>query len=754
MDGASDLLRANIPVYTLLYDSLVSGGLPLWSWNMGIGTTIFSHADAMTDPFTYVSMIGGRENIAYMLVWVLILKIVLEGAAFSLYLRHFDINPAVIIIGSLMYAFSGYSLIMGSNLVLGTVLVFFPILLLCIEKMLDGKSIVYLLVILAIMGLYSYYYFFSSAIVSLLYLIVRCRMKHIAVVPQLVKLFFLCCLALLIVAPLLLPQLDMAFSSTRANSGMDVKWSLSLLIPDWADTLDRLLRSLNINIIGKYGHYQGDFFQNEWYVSALTLPLVFYCVFSRSKMDRKIAYTFLLLVLLCSLPIVSFAMNAFRTINYRWMYVIHFLLCVMSCFIMNQMVEKGIDKQRALASIVSSVVLVIILLVIYYAIHDRSLVEGLSENYLPIAFVITVMAIIALFTAFYDTANNHLLSIKTKTLSKKNIAFLSLVLIVAASLVVNFYPWFNGPMSHNYGGQYGYDEDYEVIEGIHSLDQGFYRIYKDYDSVYDGSGIPSDNDSKAQMYYGLKCYCSMNNPNYVTFLQTMGVYVACNPNIKVLRESGIDPSDIKGANLNYINGIDDKYDLLDYLGVKYYLSRSESGNEVPSQFEYLYTKDGVDVYHNTSYRPLAFVQSHYVSYDAFIDNDYLTRLDLLMHNTILNAKDMDVFNTYEPSVVELAYFSSQHLIFNATIGGESQYVSFSIPFDKGWAIYIDGEKVESKAINISLLGVKVPGGTHQIELRYSNDAFHLGLIISAVTLSITAVAAMGLLVYKQSKKKY
>ena len=49
----SDLLRANLPVYYHMYDSIMEGG-NFWSWSMGIGTSMFTHGDVFFDPFTYL----------------------------------------------------------------------------------------------------------------------------------------------------------------------------------------------------------------------------------------------------------------------------------------------------------------------------------------------------------------------------------------------------------------------------------------------------------------------------------------------------------------------------------------------------------------------------------------------------------------------------------------------------------------------------------------------------------------------------
>ena len=54
----------------------------------------------------------------------------------------------------------------------------------------------------------------------------------------------------------------------------------------------------------------------------------------------------------------------------------------------------------------------------------------------------------------------------------------------------------------------------------------------------------------------------------------------------------------------------------------------------------------------------------------------------------------------------------------------------SIPYEKGWKVYIDGEKADTFKLLQAVLGVRVPAGRHDIELRYTPEGFPLGVTIS------------------------
>lgn len=73
----------------------------------------------------------------------------------------------------------------------------------------------------------------------------------------------------------------------------------------------------------------------------------------------------------------------------------------------------------------------------------------------------------------------------------------------------------------------------------------------------------------------------------------------------------------------------------------------------------------------------------------------------------------------------------------------------SIPYDKGWTAYVDGEETQTKSLEGALLGISLNSGTHTIELRYSPEGQTLGISISILSL----IAFISLVVLDYNKKK-
>lgn len=70
---------------------------------------------------------------------------------------------------------------------------------------------------------------------------------------------------------------------------------------------------------------------------------------------------------------------------------------------------------------------------------------------------------------------------------------------------------------------------------------------------------------------------------------------------------------------------------------------------------------------------------------------------------------------------------------NGTINAqEDKTLFFSIPYDKGWKVKIDGKAVKTKTLGKAFLTVKVPEGKHEVTLTYVSPGFKEGAVLSIV----------------------
>lgn len=83
-------------------------------------------------------------------------------------------------------------------------------------------------------------------------------------------------------------------------------------------------------------------------------------------------------------------------------------------------------------------------------------------------------------------------------------------------------------------------------------------------------------------------------------------------------------------------------------------------------------------------------------------------------------------------------YSDTH--FEGTIvAEENEIVMTSIPYDKYWKVYVDGERVDTYETLDALLSFDISAGEHTIELKYSSTMFNVGITVSLIGLAIFVV---------------
>lgn len=67
---------------------------------------------------------------------------------------------------------------------------------------------------------------------------------------------------------------------------------------------------------------------------------------------------------------------------------------------------------------------------------------------------------------------------------------------------------------------------------------------------------------------------------------------------------------------------------------------------------------------------------------------------------------------------------------------DDQFILTTIPYDKGWNVYVDGKKVEVSEACDALLSFTIESaGNHEIRLVYRSSAFKIGIVVSVLALA-------------------
>lgn len=77
--------------------------------------------------------------------------------------------------------------------------------------------------------------------------------------------------------------------------------------------------------------------------------------------------------------------------------------------------------------------------------------------------------------------------------------------------------------------------------------------------------------------------------------------------------------------------------------------------------------------------------------------------------------------------------SDSHLTGSIQTEQESQLIASTIPYDEGWKVYVDGERVETFRTADALLGFRIEGkGEHTLEMKYMPNSIAFGIVVSVL----------------------
>lgn len=118
-------------------------------------------------------------------------------------------------------------------------------------------------------------------------------------------------------------------------------------------------------------------------------------------------------------------------------------------------------------------------------------------------------------------------------------------------------------------------------------------------------------------------------------------------------------------------------------------------------------------------------------------------------NIKIYAQSMENYEEYINSLkdesLQNIYYTSNYIKGDINISS-NKFLMFSIPYSKGWKVFVDGEETKIIKSNILYFGVELSKGEHTVELRYCTPGIKLGFILFGLGILLIVINA-----YKRSK---
>lgn len=715
-----DYQNQHLYFYEEFHRLLTSGEAPFWSWNLFLGTNFIGSKTyyLLGDPFAYLTLLFPASKIVGALFYITLLKLAVAALGMTHFLKELGISSRVRFIPTMMYTFCGWAFLFVEHPMYFTTFSLLPLMFLAIERYLNHKRVSLVVFSSFILLISNYYLFWSLCVFLIFYWPARYFMQNDVTFKsfvfsslKLVGAFILgACMSLVLILPAAIHTLQ---NTRLAEEGT----TLSKLWRPLKIYLDLIMRALSPNFDATWDKpllfNTDDYRTNQLtlYSGVVTYLFVFSYFFNKAR--YKLKENWLWIGLYASLGILLLTpyggslMHGLSEPTFRWT----LLFIVINIIIVAKYLNEGEFHPLPLIISGSLISIILVLLIIIGSVSY----DYLQELQLAELFV---MGATILFILVYV-----LLLVRIKN-PKLRLRLLSLVLIIelsmSASMTLTRYP--DGSEDFVLGDKY----DQASFDYLNNLDQNLYRTYTpirpvDY-SIYRNLNLHYN-------YHSISTYDSMYQFSIADYLSLIG------------------------ANPSYWGFHIMEPDRARMLGVKYYMISHDEQDLVENLDNLTLIKEfeTESLYLDENFLPIGFTYSSYLSKsEAFTlapsDIDWLNTLvldDDSYHNLSVENKSL------QRDLFKETSHTNNTLTGTITITNPS-YLFFSIPYDKGWTLYLNGEKTAFESVQGGFIGLFLESGDYDISLTYVPAGFKFGAILSS--LSVLGYIAILILEHRKHKK--
>ncbi|MBR6665478.1 MAG: YfhO family protein [Lachnospiraceae bacterium] len=169
----SDMYHQYMPFFTEFMEKIKAGEGLSYSWNVGMGSNFLAlYVYYLASPLHWLAFLVPQAYLMEFMSYLVVVKIGLCGLTFSIYLRkHFQTESITTVLFAVFYALSGYTAAYNWNIMWLDCLILFPLIIWGLERLVkEGKPVFYCLM-LALSIFTNYYISIMICIFLVLYFI-------------------------------------------------------------------------------------------------------------------------------------------------------------------------------------------------------------------------------------------------------------------------------------------------------------------------------------------------------------------------------------------------------------------------------------------------------------------------------------------------------------------------------------------------------------------------------------------------------
>lgn len=723
-----------IPFYQLAHEAVKSGNIA-WNWNTDLGVNFVGSYSfyLLFSPFFWLTLPFPTSFVPYLMAPLLVLKMACAAFSSCIFLQRFVKNKNYAVLGGLLYAFSGFSIYNIFFNHFHEAIVFFPFMLIGLEKLVTENKRGYFAFAVAVNAIVNYWFFIGEVVFTIIYFFIRCTSTDWRMTgKKFFTAFFEAVLGLLIAMFAFLPSVLAIIGNPRTTSDN--------LVNGWGFWLyhhpQRYPAILQSFFFPPELPSRPSFFPDhgaKWSSLSCWLPLfsmsgvIAYLSSKRRDWLRRAIIIFVLMALVPGFNSMFIALN--NSYYTRWFYMLS-LLFVLATVTALENRDEEFDMEYGFKITAVFIGAVIAIVGFTPKITDGELSFGLMK-YPEKYFVNSALALLSLIVLamliFY-------LSHHKKFLRFCVVSTVCVSIISASSFIAM-------------GRAHSDSKEMLIDTAIKGRDQ----LVLD-DTYFARSDLYNCMDNLGMFW---------NIPNIQAFHSIVPVSIMdFYPTVGVKRDVSSKPQT-------------ELYQLRSLLSVRWlFIAQDEKDQDPMPGYRFYGRQLGYNVYENENFIPMGFTYDKYITRSqleklaenersmammssiVLEDDDAYNFLDILMQDT--SPSHVYNYDTFTEAVNERRKscadsFEVTKTGFESTITLEREnLVFFSVPYDEGWSATVNGEPVEVTKVNVGFVGVRAPKGECEIVFTYHTPGLKMGLYISGGALLI---AVIYLLIFNRVSKK-
>ena len=742
----------------------------------------------MFNPTNLFCIFSTSENILEYYTFIILLRIGLSGFTMCKYLKYKFKNQSNLryIIFSISYALMAYNVCYFFNYMYFDTVVLFPIVILGLDKLIYERKNRLYIISLTLSIISNFYIGYMVCIFSLLYFIYNIVIYKLD--RNIIKDFiissllsgFMCMIIIIPEASELLKGKALLYTSNKTEY---FKFNMNFL-----NIFYKFLPGSTSNYDLKYGMV-------NIYVSLFVIILVIKYFFNKkiSKKERITTLIFILFFLLSiSFNLLDFAWQLFqKPIWYpnRYIFTFSFFLITIAMKEITNITYKTNIKENLI--IIISFILLTLYSIISLKIHN--------DNLKIISYILGIILILQ-YTFFLNNKNAKYLLVMLFFIEVTTNAIFTLKIMGKTTTMTqyktneeinekavkhikeienkdnNFYRMelststvHNSPSLLNYNG-INHFNSVKNAKTLNFLNKFNYQVTDDTSVEFNNYnpyltsllGIKYINGSKDEMYYE-----NVYNENPYMYLNKDALslgYMIYNKKFKESNSSYQNTENLINSMLNTdikrykvidnFNGEDTEIKEID--NKKYVISKTSIKIEMEdkaSNSMFLIPSRNISFVANYS----IFINDEEIK-DAVIKQSPIfinkgdtykiiiksnlskTELNSLKWYQIDYDKYIETINELKKNEFNITkYNKDNHIEGNIDVNNDKNVLLLTIPYDKGWNIYVDDNKVNYDICFDSFICLDLDKGKHNIKMNYVPSGFIVGLIISSLAFIVTII---------------